>query len=139
MMKIVVATPPNFDEIDKAFNVKGKPIFFCYGDKIFNPAGAHIPEAILMHEKVHSVRQGDDPATWWTRYINDKKFRFAEELEAHRVEFTWHRTRPDAQKAIPGWRSKEQYYLTQIAQRLSSPLYGSMVSTSEAKRLISGG
>lgn len=136
-MKILTADPPNIGEIDAAFRVRGQAVFFAYGDTIYNPSGNPIPAAIIEHEKVHLARQaGIGPEEWWRRYIADKRFRLDEEIPAHRAEFAYWQRQPGILDPVPGFRSKLEFHRLRIAQRLSSPLYGSMVSTSEAKRLI---
>jgi hypothetical protein len=136
-MKIEIARPPIYEFIAQHFSIEGqKGIYFCWGDKIFNPDDVKIPPAIMEHEKVHSIRQGDTIEGWWLRYCVDKEFRFAEELLAHRAEFNWYCQQTNANEQMPGYRSRKEYHLTKIAQRLSSPLYGSMISTSAARRAI---
>lgn len=137
-MKIQIARPPIYEFIEQHFPaIKGKKgIWFCWGNTIFNPDNVPIPPAVVKHEEVHSQRQGDKVEGWWLRYCVDKEFRLAEEILAHRAEFAWYASRADAKDAIPGWRSRADYHLTKIAQRLSGPIYGSMISTSAARRLI---
>ena len=136
-MNIVIAKPPIYDFICEHFpirNVKG--IWFCWGDKIFNPDNKPIPPPIMAHEKVHSLRQSDKIEGWWLRYCVDKEFRLAEELVAHRAEFAWHAAQANAKDPMPGYRTIADFHLTKIAQRLSGPIYGSMISTSAARRMI---
>lgn len=137
-MKIIQADPPNIEEIDAAFKVRasGKKIFYCYGDTIYNPFNIAIPPAIMDHEKVHSFRQNGQPQEWWHSYINDLKFRLNEEILAHRAEAQWWARQPDTNKSIPGFRSLVDFHMIQIAKRLSSPLYGSMISFSAAKKEV---
>jgi hypothetical protein len=85
-MRDIRDVPPLFDEIDAVFGVRGKPILFAWGDKIFNPAGVTIPQELIAHEAVHGKRQGD-VVGWWRRYLVDPEFRLAEELPAHVAEF----------------------------------------------------
>lgn len=135
-MKIVVAEPPNFAAIDARFNVKGKPVYFCYGDTIFNPKGVAVPPSIVAHEMVHSARQGTDPEGWWKKYIDSVEFRIAEEVPAHRAEYLWFLER-DTGKLVPkGWRSVSDFHLFHIANRLRSPLYNANLSLAKAKALI---
>lgn len=138
-MKVVVAKPPIYDYLTGIFPIQGrKGIYFCWSDAIYNPDNVEIPPAIMVHEGVHSVRQGSKPEDWWIRYCHDKEFRLAEELLAHRAEYQFYLKLNGINAPMPGWRSKLDFHLTKVAQRLSSPLYGSMVSTSKARRLICG-
>lgn len=124
-MKIIKAFPPNCAAINRAFHIRGKPVFFAYGDKIYNPAGAYIAPAIVVHERVHGERQGADPAAWWQRYIDDAVFRLDEEIPAHRAEYACYRS-----------TAQTEQQLDLIAKRLSSPLYGNLVSYGLAVELL---
>lgn len=132
-MKIIKAYPPNWTELTKHFPIKGKQgILYAWGDTLYNPNGVPVTPWIMAHEEVHGWRQNHGWTAvdkWWERYVNDNAFRFTEELDAHKEEwrqFAWaheiERTRLS--------------YLDLISKRLSSPLYGSLVSYDEAKRLI---
>ena len=74
--------------LQAAFNPQGT-VFYCYGDTIYSPSGADVPEDIILHETIHSKRQGTDPNGWWMRYIQDSAFRLEEELlaYAHQLNF----------------------------------------------------
>lgn len=102
---------------------------FCYGPAIYRPKmSGTIDVALMAHEAVHAMRQDNDPDGWWDRYLIDDQFRFYEELLAHRREFEI------ASHGKP--RPKRRYILNQIAKRLSGPMYGNVVITEKAKRLI---
>lgn len=45
---------------------------------------------------------------------------------------------PDIDKPRMGFRSARIFYLSRLAQRLASPLYGNMISVADAKRIIAG-
>lgn len=128
-MKILKARPPNFDKIAAAFKGAERPgVIFCYGDTIYNPTGGTLSASIIAHEATHSARQGKGPGGWWDRYIADPQFRFVEELLAHRVEYA------AATKGMT--RNQRRQCLRPIARRLSSSLYGGLVSPEQAKLLI---
>lgn len=127
-MKIIRAFPPNYAAINKKFNVRGKPVIFCLGATIFNPSNIEVGPLLLVHEQVHSDRQGADPMAWWDRYLEEPEFRFDEELPAHRAEYQEAARRYDG-KALGT-------ALHRMAIRLSSPLYGSMTTYDEARRAI---
>lgn len=122
-MKIVREYPPNYAEIKAAFNPP-IDVLFCYGSTIFNPAGERIAPELIIHEGVHSRRQGGDPAGWWKRYIENQKFRLDEEVVAHQAEYRVLRIR--------------NQNTDHVIKRLCSPLYGSMINLEEAARLIRG-
>lgn len=131
-MKIARSYPPNFAQIKASLRGASRPgVIFCYGDTIHNPSGGAISEALIAHERVHSLRQGDDPAGWWQRYIADRSFRFYEELAAHQVEYLT--------MSRGCGRAQRRHALHVIAKRLAGPLYGRAVSVDEAKRLIRDG
>jgi hypothetical protein len=117
--------PPMFRQINQAFNVRGKPVIFCFGDTIYNPTGMTISPALRVHEGVHSQQQDKDPFAWWNYYIDDPTFRLDQELPAHRAEWQFLRDSGSSETALVG-----------VATRLSSPLYGSLIDYEEARRLI---
>jgi hypothetical protein len=124
--------PPNIDDIDKRFGVKNKPnILYCWDDKIYNPSCTLVPDHILVHETVHSVRQEGDPVSWWKRYIEEPRFRLDEEVVAHRSE--WGQFVKDYKD-----RNLRAKYLHSMCQRLSGFLYGNLVNYQEAKQRIIG-
>lgn len=142
-MKIIPALPPNIDELDRVFGVRKMletgPVWFAWGDRIYNPNRVDIPPAIMVHEKVHCDRQMryGSPELWWPEYMRLPEFRLAEEIPAHQAEYEWWRQKAHTLRRIKGWRSPMDYHLAHIAMRLAGPMYGSLVPLSEAKRLIS--
>lgn len=130
-MKVVVARPPLFDLISVRFNVAGRAVFYAWGDTIYNPGGVTIPPELMAHEAVHGRRQGSDVEGWWRRYIDDPKFRLAEEIPAHVEEYRL--------ICQTGGRHERRAGLVNVARRLSSPLYGRLISLDEAKRVIRDG
>lgn len=151
-MKIIRSHPPNILDIEAAFpGVSKTPtILYTFGDSVFTTGMGEIPTWIMEHERVHSQRQyelgrsffkdpisnGTDEAFyeigaiyWWNRYLQDNEFRLEEELLAHRVELDiFSRFYPD--------RNTRRAYLKSIAKRLSSGMYGRMVTFEKAKRMI---
>lgn len=123
--------PPNFDKILQVFPMAVMPgVVFAYGDKIYIPSGADIAPEILSHERVHCERQivmGVE--AWWDRYLIDPRFRYEEELLAHKVEYSFLRG------LYPG-QARKQAILSHVAQKLSAKLYGSMVTLEQAKRAL---
>lgn len=121
-----------FSEINAAFNVAGKRVIFAWGDAIYNPMGVDITPELHAHEGVHWDRQGSAPETWWKFYIADPQFRLNEELPAHEAEY-----REFCRNNRTGnRRNRRRLYLHQLAARLSSPLYGGLISYVEARKRI---
>jgi hypothetical protein len=115
--KIVNLFPPNFPAINRAFNLRGRPVIIAYGDKIYNPRRIEMTLALLAHETVHCKRQ-TDPEQWWAKYINSRAFRLQEETLAHLAELAVH---GDVDLA---------------ARRLAAPLYGSLIGFDEARAIL---
>jgi hypothetical protein len=137
-MRIEFAPPPNIDAIEKVFPgvrkdcyVKG--IFFAWGNTIFNPSRRPMPLEILAHEACHSIQheQQFGPEAWWDQYLADKRFRFEQELQAHRIEY---------QDVLfqGGSRTLRRLQLASISERLAGPLYGKMTTKAKAKEMIRG-
>ena len=118
-----------FDEIDARFHIRFKPVIFAWGYIIYNPMNINIPPQLVAHETVHGARQIKDIAGWWRRYIDDDAFRLAEEILAHRAEY-----RSLIKNALN--RNQRRSALKATAKRLSSPLYGRMMTQSRAATLI---
>lgn len=126
---MIMGFPPNIEKIRNAFGELPPNVVFAYGEIIFNPSGMPIPEPCRIHELTHMAQQGADVEGWWDNYINSKKFRFDQELEAFSNEYNCYRTH---QKD----RNKAAVFLHSCAKRLSSELYGSLVTHSEAITLL---
>lgn len=130
-MKIVSGTPPNFGKIVAAFpdaNIEGT--IFTYGDTVYVKGGGDIPSSIKAHEAIHiqqQLKMGVE--VWWDRYLVDSRFRLDQELPAHRAEYACYCN-------LKRDRNMRSRALTTIAQRLSSPLYGQVISYTEARRRI---
>jgi hypothetical protein len=138
-MKVIKAFPPNYQAINDAFNVRGQPVIFCYGDRIYNPAGVVVTPALIAHENVHSERQKQHAGGvegWWAQYIADPAFRLAEEIPAHQAEFKHWARQAGADRPVKGFRSLTEFYRLQIAQRLAGRLYGQLMTLSDAKALL---
>ena len=126
-MKIVNGYPPNYKQI-KAVLRPTELTIFTYGDTIYNPTPNDIPDHLMVHEQTHSIRQGDDPAGWWKRYLVDSKFRVDEELAAYKNQYRKYLKHHD--------RNAANLFCMKIARDLSSALYGNILSFSEAFDLI---
>ena len=162
-MRVVKACQPNIEEIDAAFQVRGKPILFAFGEIIYNPMGVDIAPELMAHEAVHGRRQiaGEgilaafgqydflrqalktNPTEalkrraiedWWHRYINEPAFRLEEEIFAHIAEYA-ELCRLHGQR----WTSRRamrRTYAAHVARRLAAPLYGNLISQARAKEIL---
>lgn len=129
-MKIEIARPPMWDDIDAAFHVAGKPILFAWGDTIYNPENGKVSSVLVEHEFVHCHRQMNTeggPEAWWKTYIADPVFRYTEELPAHQQEYKAYC------KRHASGRGK---YLDYVAAKLASPLYGVSKSLTQVRHDI---
>lgn len=128
-MNIVSGTPPNFEKIVAVFPAAArKGVVFTYGDTVYVNGDAVLPVQLEVHEGVHIEQQkliGRD--VWWDRYLTNDRFRFEEELTAHRAEY---------RKLCSISKSLGKKHLFFIADRLSSPLYGGVCTLKEAKKAI---
>lgn len=132
-MRIIRGRPPLFDEIDAKFNVRGKPILFCWGSTIFIPSGTlEIAPHLMAHEEVHSEQQGHDESSillWWQSYLNDERSRLAQKIAAHQAEY-------QCLLRGGGGRQQRRRHLAITAARLAAPLYGRMISVADAKKAL---
>lgn len=100
-----------------------KGVIVTYGKNVY--CKHKLTDPLIAHEFTH-VRQQTFPIYWWFKYALSPKFRFSQELPAHRAEY----------QAIKGYDNNKKEWLKLIAGRLSGPLYNNMVTLEEAKRLI---
>lgn len=126
-MKIVIGYPPNYADIQRVFNLKGKEVSFTYGDTLYNPHGGPVSADFLIHETTHSRQQEEygGVAMWWKQYLADPEFRLRQETEAYRNQYRHLKAQT---------RNKQLHfiYATRLARDLSSEIYGNMVSFQEA-------
>lgn len=133
-MKIKKDLPPNIANIEKVFpGVTRRAmggIFFAYGNTIYNPSGKVIAPELLAHEMVHLIQteKFGGPERWWEWYLGYPDHRSYWEIEAHRVEYEYvqlHSNRAFRRRAAK-----------LISARLAGPLYGNLMTTAMAWRLI---
>lgn len=130
-MKTVKDYPPNIEDIRRVCAPKSNTIY-TYGETIFNPNGGFIDKHLLAHEATHTKQQGNDPASWWKRYLVDTDFRFVQELEAYQVQYqSYCQEEKDKNKRVR--------FLARLAYDLASPVYGSICKPQEAREAISSG
>ncbi len=132
-MEMWIELPPNYEDICAVFPVVRTipTIVFCWDHRIYNPNGIDIPLPLLCHEIVHTKQQNGKPDVWWRLYLSSAKFRFEQELAAHRMEY----------RMSPGPKHSERKgaALRDIAMKLTSPIYGNVVGFAEAMKLIRKG
>lgn len=132
-MQISHKRPPNYDKIVKVLPSASRlrsSILFCYGHTIYTLSYKPISPHLIAHEKVHCDRQGEDIEGWWDKYLNDPKFRFYEELLAHRAEY-------QSMVSDNANRLQKRSALKIVSKRLSSKLYGAnSISVKQAQGLI---
>jgi hypothetical protein len=131
-MKIVIGRPPIFDEVKKHFNFDEKVTVFTYGDTIYNPGNGFISDDLMVHESVHMDQQGNDPKSWWDKYLADCSFRLSQELEAYSKQWRFFKSRNKD-------RNAQMRFINGIASCLSSEMYGNIITKDEAIRKIKHG
>ncbi len=134
-MRIVHERPPMWEEIAATFDVRGKPVVFAWGDRVFVPQGGDLHPSLLAHEAAHGARQGADETSirrWWTRYLADPTFRLDEEIIGHKAELGW-------LNAHSSGRNDRRRYLAIVATKLAAPLYGGLISVAKAKEILRHG
>lgn len=128
---ILHAHPPNIDAIAARFGdaARGGTVVFAYAPHVYVPSGRPLAAPLEAHERLHLEQQGDDPAGWWDRYLSDDDFRLSQELAAFRLEWK-------VARKLYRDRERAQQIRRGLARRLSSPLYGRLVTYQKALRLI---
>lgn len=130
MTQVIFERPPMFDEIDAKFHVRGKPVIFSWGDRIYNPERVEISAALMAHEAVHGERQRRASIeVWWRQYLESPDFRLCEEIPAHAAELK-HLLDSGAN------RHQRRGALKAVVSRLSGPLYGGMITPAKAREAI---
>lgn len=132
---VVNEWPPNIEDIRAVLPVTERNIF-AYDHKIYNPGGGRLPLELLAHEKVHFGQQdkfdsdGDRGVEgWWMRFLASPEFRLSQEIPAHKEEYrVFCRYNKD--------RNERSKMLRTLGQRLSAPMYGSIITTNLAMKAI---
>lgn len=124
-MKTIIGFPPNYEKIAQVFDIKDKPVVFTYGDALYDPQGGVISVDLMVHELTHHVQQADNPEAWWDKYLEDKEFRLAQEIEAYRNQYKYlFSTTKD--------RGRHFKFGMKLAGDLSSEIYGRIIGKLEA-------
>ena len=130
-MKIINEMPPQalLDRIHGAGMTPSATTVYTYGDILYVPSGRPVPDDLMVHEETHVEQQGSTPDAWWDRYLIDPYFRLQQELEAYANQYAYLCT-------IHRDRNQRSRILTDLARILSGPVYGEMVSSSDAYGMI---
>lgn len=128
-MKIIQSRPPNYTEIREVFPMAANEnTIFAYAPDIYVPSGRALPPELIAHESVHIERQlAMGVEKWWAMYLSSHEFRYEEELLAHRAEY---QKLCEVRNNRQGRRSS----LKSVAKRLSSSLYGQMITFEQAAK-----
>lgn len=127
-MEIREEYPPNFAELERAFDLSEKTSVFCWGNVIYNPFKREITPDIEIHESVHKKQQGMYPEVWYYQYIHDDDFRLKQEIEAYGEQYAF------AKKYVRGKLLK--WVLENMATALSSSAYGNLLTYQQAHSKI---
>lgn len=132
-MKILEERPPIWDQVISRWNINPESTVFTFGDTLYNPGKNPIPEHLMRHEETHSVQQGhtdEGAAKWWVRYLDDPHFRIDQEAEAFAVQYLYFCNN------VSHDRNQQARFLFEMAARLSSPTYGSVIGSTDATKMI---
>lgn len=133
---VINLTPPPEELYNRAKEKFGdvinweKNTVFTYGTDIYTVRP--LEEPLYRHEVLHVIQQMQmkgGPDAWWDKYFDDPEFRLSQELDAYRVQYL------TAKKYIKD-RNQLFRYLHDISVTLASDLYGNLLSTQEAMKLI---
>lgn len=111
--------PPNFVDIAKVLPEAYRPdIIFAYAPFIYTMSPKPLAPQLIAHEQVHIERQQiAGVGEWWFAYLHNPRFRYDEELLAHRAEL----------RAMNGLnRASKRAAIKTLVKRLSGPIYGNV-------------
>ena len=129
-MKIVNAWPPNIEQIRAVLTPPANTVF-TYEDTIYAPGiKFELHPHLIVHERVHEKQQGNflTPQDWWTNYLENKEFRFNQELEAYQAQYVYFRANNS--------RNVSRGFARTIAKDLSGIMYGKIVDFTKALEMI---
>lgn len=130
-MQVIESKPPNYAVIAEHFGEENiSKACFAYGDKIFNLSGAPITDDLMVHESVHSRQQQEIGLDqWWDKYLQDNNFRISQEAEAYGEQYKFY-------CSVVTDRNDRFKMLHRIAVSFSGPMYGGIISYTDAKNKI---
>ena len=123
ILKFSNELPPVWYALEKKFGVKWGTVSVTYGDTVYSQDP--ISEDLKAHEAVHIRQQGNDPAGWWQRYLEDPDFRRTQEIEAYREQFRFIKKNYKDRNQV----AKAKY---SIAASLAGKTYGSLMTSEQA-------
>ena len=100
-------------------------MWLTFNKTVWTPG--YITSDLIKHEYVHVCQQKSffGAIVWWIKYYFDKKFRYDQELKAYRAQLAYLQSKFKD-------RNKQSKMKRKIAEVLSSPFYGNLVSYDEA-------
>lgn len=133
-MQIINDKPPMYEEANKLFRLDELKLgtIFAYGDTIYNPFKVELTQDLLVHEMVHSDQQGHNATVaklWWMLFLGDPEFRVSQEVEAYAAQWSF-------LCAMTKDRERRAKFLYSFGSMLSGPMYGSVISRTEAMKRI---
>lgn len=124
--------PPVFDSVCAAFNIIPRGAVFSYGDRVYSPDHATLPDHLIAHEMVHLRQQEyteEGAILWWGKFLRDPEFRLSQEIEAYAHQYQYFKSRVAD-------RNAPVKFLWALAQSMSGPLYNNCISHYEAMQRI---
>ena len=130
-MKVIHSEPKIFEKIKAVFPVDWESgVIVTYGDNVY--CSQDISPDLEIHEGIHIEQQSKmDKDEWWDKYLTDKSFRLSQEIEAYRRQFDW------IKKNIKDKNTAFRIMKFHL-DNLCSPMYGSIITTGEAIKLLGG-
>lgn len=133
-MDVSFEKPPIWEEANKKFDLEnlGRPVVFTYGNTIHNPWILEIPDDTICHEELHKIQQEafeGGPEAWWRKYLDDVEFRISQEIAAYARQYKF------ICKTVKD-RNRQARVLWDLANMMSGPIYGKVLSHSEAMNRI---
>lgn len=127
---VVIGKPPNYARICEVLGTPRESMIYAYGNRIY-ASHVDLDAHLLIHENVHRIQQeaAGGPEPWWDRYLEDRDFRLAVEVEAYRAQYQWLCART-------GSRQDRRHNLRALAGALSDRTYGKLCSRADAMELL---
>jgi len=125
-MKVIHEYPPIYEAILSAGMRPNSTTIYAYDGNIYAPEVESVPDDLIAHESTHIRQQSTQPDAWWSRYLDDPYFRIEQEAEAYAAQYDY-----VCQHMLKD-RNARVRFLQRLAGSLSSPIYGSVISTAVA-------
>lgn len=133
-MKFSKEKPAIYDRLHKAFGVKWEDgIAITFGDTVYSKDDITKVPGLVSHEQTHIEQQKEfaSPEEYMEKFITDKEFRFAEEVEAYVNQWE------DGKKElVEESRGKEIPYFRKFIINAMVTAYGDMCTREQAEKLI---